>query len=426
MPQRVLVWLRSDLRLHDQALFAQAQKADCLLPFVCLSPQLFAPQALGFSKTGPFRAQFLFESLADLRSQLRARGSDLCVAVGEPEVLIPEMVKKHRLTEVWTEAEATDEELREQAAVALNLPFSLRRLWGKTLYHLDDLPFPLAEMPHVFTQFRKMIEKQAIIRPCYATPETLPPFPEQEPGILPTLADFGWDSLLREPRAVLSFQGGERPGLKRIHHYIWETQCVKHYKETRNASLGPDYSSKFSPWLALGCVSPRFVYQEIQRFEQAFGANDSTYWLYFELLWRDYFRFVALRAGNRLFARGGLRGHLPPIHQDRDAFQRWCQGETSEAFVNAHMNELQLTGFMSNRGRQNVASYLCHDLHLDWRWGAAWFEHALIDYDVCSNWANWLYIAGVGNDPREHRYFNIAKQAARYDPKGDYTRYWTT
>jgi deoxyribodipyrimidine photo-lyase len=88
------------------------------------------------------------------------------------------------------------------------------------------------------------------------------------------------------------------------------------------------------------------------------------------------------------------------------------------------MRELNQTGFMSNRGRQNVASYLVKDLRQDWRYGAAYFEQELIDYDVTSNWGNWAYVAGVGNDPRENRYFNILSQASRYDQNGEYVKHW--
>jgi deoxyribodipyrimidine photo-lyase len=105
-------------------------------------------------------------------------------------------------------------------------------------------------------------------------------------------------------------------------------------------------------------------------------------------------------------------------------FEKWKNGNTGIDFVDANMIELKLTGFMSNRGRQNVASYLCHNLKLDWRYGAAYFEEQLIDYDVCSNWGNWMYVAGVGNDPRENRVFNMEKQAAMYDHDQSYRNLW--
>ncbi|MFM1843080.1 MAG: Cryptochrome, partial [Cyanobacteriota bacterium] len=149
-----------------------------------------------------------------------------------------------------------------------------------------------------------------------------------------------------------------------------------------------------------------------------------TYWLIFELLWRDFFRFVAQKYGDRLFYRSGLRGISLPWQWDVDLFQRWQTGQTGYPLVDANLRELALTGFMSNRGRQNVASFLCKNLGLDWRSGAAWFESCLIDYDGCSNWGNWNYTAGIGNDAREFRYFNIMKQAQQYDPQGDYVRLW--
>ena len=102
---------------------------------------------------------------------------------------------------------------------------------------------------------------------------------------------------------------------------------------------------------------------------------------------------------------------------------KWIEGKTSEPFVNANMIELKKTGFMSNRGRQNVASYFTKNMSMDWRMGAAYFEQQLIDYDVHSNWGNWMYVAGVGNDPRDRK-FNIQFQASRYDAKGTYQKKW--
>jgi deoxyribodipyrimidine photo-lyase len=126
----------------------------------------------------------------------------------------------------------------------------------------------------------------------------------------------------------------------------------------------------------------------------------------------------------KFFLKGGIQARAPKTHEDAKALDRWINGKTGVDFVDANMNELRLTGFMSNRGRQNVASYLCNDLQLDWRYGAAYFEQELIDYDVASNWGNWAYLAGVGNDPRGNRYFDIPKQARQYDSDGEYRRLW--
>jgi deoxyribodipyrimidine photo-lyase len=154
-------------------------------------------------------------------------------------------------------------------------------------------------------------------------------------------------------------------------------------------------------------------------------------------LTRDYFRWVAAKAGKQLFAWNGFTGRrpgdpdiwvLPPgtiTSRDKELFDAWIAGRTGAPFVDASMRELAATGFMSNRGRQNVASFLIHDLkYPDWRAGAEYFESVLTDYEVCANWGNWAYLAGVGTDPRGGRRFNVIKQSMTYDPQGHFIKLW--
>jgi deoxyribodipyrimidine photo-lyase len=228
-----------------------------------------------------------------------------------------------------------------------------------------------------------------------------------------------------DSRAVLDFKGGQTEALNRLQHYFFETKSLSQYKETRNGLVGANYSSKFSAWLALGCISPRYIYQQVKEYEQQHGANESTYWLIFELLWRDYFRFMMKKHRQKFFLQNGIKHNASAVvNTNEKDLKAWIDGKTGVDFVDANMLELKLTGFMSNRGRQNVASFLCNDLKLDWRLGAAYFEQQLIDYDTSSNWGNWAYLAGVGNDPRGQRYFNIAKQADDYDKDGSYRKLW--
>ena len=156
------------------------------------------------------------------------------------------------------------------------------------------------------------------------------------------------------------------------------------------------------------------------------GANDGSYWLWFELLWRDHFRLVHRQHGRRLYRAQGLSDrpeHRAPVHDDA-GFQRFCAGDTGEPLVDAGLRELRHTGFLSNRMRQIVASHWLHGMGGDWRAGAAWFESQLLDFDVHSNTGNWLYIAGRGTDPRGGRAFNLAKQAQDHDPDGAYQAMW--
>jgi deoxyribodipyrimidine photo-lyase len=223
----------------------------------------------------------------------------------------------------------------------------------------------------------------------------------------------------------MSFKGGSLAAKERVQYYCSEPERLGQYKQTRNGMVGADYSSKFSPWLSVGSISPVEIYHAIRDYEELHGANESSYWLIFELLWRDFFQYTLWVHGDKVFQYDGFgKGRGPLKVSNETALSNWCEGRTGNDFVDACMRELVATGFMSNRGRQNVASYLVHDLQQDWRRGAEFFEYHLLDYDVASNWCNWAYIAGVGNDPRAGRRFNIDKQASDYDPNHTFRNHW--
>lgn len=422
---RILIWYRNDLRLHDHAPLHTALSENAqVIGLYCFDPRQFGEMHWGFAKTGPFRARFLIESVADLRRRWQLAGSNLVVRLGKPETVIATLCQSLAIDAVYCSQEVTSEELAVDAAVQAH-GVRLQRLWQATLYHPDDLPFAIAQVPSLFTQFRKAVESEATLRPSYPAPATLPtPPPDVSWGDLPSLGQLGLQAPLADWRVLNHFVGGETAGLARLHDYIWERDRLRLYKDTRNGMLQPDDSTKVSPWLALGCLSPRAIAEEVARYETTRIRNDSTYWLMFELLWRDYFRFIAAQAGHRLFRRQGLQGLEIRWQHDWDLFSAWQQGETGYPLIDACMQELAVTGFMSNRGRQNVASFLTKNLGINWQIGAAWFESLLIDYDVCSNWGNWNYAAGVGNDARGFRYFNIPKQARDYDPEGTYVKHW--
>ena len=224
--------------------------------------------------------------------------------------------------------------------------------------------------------------------------------------------------------SVFKFNGGEINGKKRIDDYFFNTKNVSNYKSTRNGLIGENYSSKFSPWLANGSVSAKYIYNQLKKYESEVDKNDSTYWLYFELIWRDFFKYVSMQHKDRFFSKDGIYGDNKEWSTDTEILSNWIKGKTNEPFVNANMIELHETGFMSNRGRQNVANYLTKELKIDWRIGAEYFESMLIDYDVHSNYGNWLYNAGIGNDSMPFRKFNPRLQSERYDPNKLYEKTW--
>lgn len=426
-----VVWFRQDLRLHDnEALLDAIKTTDEVIPVYVFDERLFYGETkYGFPKTGFFRAKFIIESVENLRNNLREIGSDLIVRVGKPEDEIFKIAQKAKSSWVFCNRERTHEEEIVQDALEKKLwsiGQEMRYYRGKMLYYTADLPFPVTHTPDTFSQFRKETERYVMVRPPLPAPKQFPiSFTPFSPGEIPTLGDLGYQNVEEDKRAVLSFKGGETAGLERLHYYLWESHLVKSYKDTRNGLIGGDYSTKFSPWLAQGCLSPKQIYHEVKQFEAEYGANKSTYWVIFELMWRDFFRFMGKKHGNKIFLKSGTLGEIDSQWKDDfHLLQLWIDGRTGVPFIDANMREIKHTGFMSNRGRQNVASFLVKDLLVNWQMGAAYFESQLIDYDPCSNYGNWNYVAGVGSDPRENRYFNIISQAKRYDPNGEYVKKW--
>ncbi len=427
-----ILWLRNDLRVDDHEPLDRALRfGDAVVPVFCVDPRQFAQLPSGVPKTGAFRARFLIEALADLRTTFRTMGGELIVRYGRPEAVLPAIAREVDARRVLMHEEVASEETAIEADVAAALDdigVSLNGIWGHTLYHADDLPFDLASLPDVFTKFRNRVERESVVRPPRDAPRRMST-PAIEPGVLPDLQALGHKEIVDDARALFRPIGGETAARARLDHYLWETDGIRTYKDTRNGMLRVDDSSKLSPWLALGCLSPRRVFSEVQRYEHARVKNDSTYWLIFELLWRDYFRFIMAQSGDQLFAINGVQSLRFSWRSLRDAstredFAQWTAGTTGFPIVDAAMRELSASGYTSNRARQNVASFLTKNLGIDWRLGAEWFESLLVDYDVASNWGNWAYAAGVGNDARGFRFFNVIKQSRDYDPSDEFARHW--
>lgn len=431
MKRRAIVWFRQDLRLHDnEALNNALRMSEEVLPIYIFDERIFLGETrFGFKKTGKYRAQFILECILDLRENLRRLGSDLVVRVGRPEWILPEIAQEIKASWVICNRERTQEEVLVQDGLETKLwGYGVELIYtrGKMLYHTQDLPVPVQHTPDFFFQFRKENEGITPIRQPLPSPNAVPPLPQGiDVGAIPTLSEFGYEPIQPDSRAVLAFKGGETEALRRLRYYFWDKDLVATYKETRNGLVGSDYSSKFSPWLSQGCLSPKLVYHELKRYEHERLANESTHWLFFELLWRDFFRLMGKKHGNRIFLKGGVQNKsLKNIKNNRELFQLWVDGRTGVPFIDANMRELKNTGWMSNRGRQNTASFLVRDLKVNWQMGAEYFESMLLDYDPCSNWGNWNYVAGVGSDPREDRVFNILTQAKTYDPRGEFVKLW--
>ena len=425
--RRSIMWFRNDLRLHDnEALLDAISHNQEVLCLYIIDPRLFnGKTSYGFRKAGKFRLKFILDSLTDLKANLIKNGSDLCIRIGKPEEIIPEIAREIRSSYVYCNRERTKEEVSvqddlEKALWAIGQ--EMRYYRGKMLYYTADLPFPVTHCPDTFTQFRKEVEKFVSIRKPLESPKSIEPVSlEIDMGSIPPLKEFGYEL----DSEVLAIRGGESEALAQLNYYLWDKNLIDHYFETRNGLLGRDYSSKFSAHLSKGTLSPKLIMSELLKYESEVLKNKSTYWLGFELLWRDFFRLMGKKHGNRIFLPTGTKGKLDiKLYDNKVLFEKWTSGMTGIPFVDANMRELIATGYMSNRGRQNVASFLVKDLNINWLWGAEYFESLLIDYDPCSNYGNWNYIAGIGSDPREARYFSIPLQAKKYDPDGSYMKHW--
>lgn len=351
------------------------------------------------------RLNFIYECLSDFDNKLKMSGHELKL-IDSPEEL-------DKLSDVNCIYHSQGY-LENLSIKALAETYE-----NSTLYDIEELPMSLVDLPKVFTSFRKKIEKNNVTVKS----------PQREVKIeeLKKVESFKIDlksfsDAYKLESSDTYFRGGESSGLQRLDEYFSNPHLAKTYKKTRNGMIDFNDSTKFSPWLAQGCLSAKMIYSKLKEFEEKHGANESTYWIWFELLWRDFFKFTGLKHGEALKSLTGIQDHYE-IKKKGDlaskAFENWKMGATGHDFIDANMRELLRFGWMSNRGRQNVASFFCHNLGLDWRWGAQWFEHQLIDYDAESNWGNWSYQAGVGNDPR-NRVFNPTKQAENYDPDCQY------
>jgi deoxyribodipyrimidine photo-lyase len=421
-----LVWFRNDLRTNDNhSLYNACVENEKVIGVYCLDPRHFEITPYGFKKTEKYRTHFLLETITELHQNLAEKKISLLVYFGYPEKIIPEVVAKHQINTLYLQTEWTQEEQDVSNNVRNLIPtVKWETHYDQFLFHPDDVPFENWEkIPEVFTEFRKLLEKKIRVRPTVTISAKPNTNLTDETTLIPTLADLGFESIQQHHNTAFPFKGGENQAKNRIKTYFWETKKLAVYKKTRNGLIGKDYSSKLSAWLANGSISPRTIYWEVQQFEKNVVKNEDTYWLIFELIWRDYFKYISLKHGNKIFQLNGILQKEYPWNQNTKAFQQWTYGSTPEHFVNANMIELQKTGWMSNRGRQNVASYWAKEWEQDWRIGAAYFESMLIDYDVHSNYGNWMYNAGVGNDPRDRK-FNIKRQAELYDGDGKFQKMW--
>lgn len=421
-----LVWFRNNLRVDDNIALSEACKSSGkTIGIYCFDPRYFAKTTYEFKKTEQFRAKFLLETISELKENLLQKNISLLIYFNKPENVFEKVINEHDISIVFTQKEWTSEETDVNTNIKNQIStVTFKEYYDQFLFHPEDIPFQnLKDLPQVFTVFRKECEKKVAIRKTNSILSKSKENNIDNKTSIPHLTDLGFEEFDVDQNTAFPFKGGENQALKRIENYFFETQNLSKYKQTRNGLIGNNYSSKLSAWLANGSVSAKTIYWKVKQYEEQVEVNEDTCWLIFELIWRDYFKYISMKFGNKIFQIDGILNNKYDWKFNKKVFDQWISGNTNEPFVNANMIELAKTGFMSNRGRQNVASFWAKEQQQDWRIAAAYFESMLIDYDVHSNYGNWIYNAGVGNDPRDRK-FNIKRQAEMYDGKGEYQKIW--
>ena len=422
--KRALYWMTKDFRINDNAALNLASQCDKLLCVYVVDKRWFEENNFQSKSLGDIRWQFLQRCLSDFDQQLQKLGQQLYIVYGDTLSTLTKLCEKYQITDVITTRLPGTYENRFITQLSLDQPqVTYNQVEQFTLFTEKSLPFKLENLPVSYSKFRKLIT-DIIIPDLAPAIQSLPSMFET----LPTVTSFKpkWlpEAAFKKTKQGADFDGGEQQGLKHLEQYFSST-LPSDYKQVRNNLDGWQNSSKLSPWLSYGCISARQVVSYIHNFEQQRVKNSSTECLYLEILWREYFQWLHFKVGAKIYQFKGLAQQRPLTTFYAERFNKWCFSNTPYPLINACMNELRLTGYLSNRSRQIVASCLVNELGVDWRFGAAWFEERLIDYDAAVNWGNWQYIAGVGADPRGGRHFNIEKQTAIYDPDGMYQAKWT-
>lgn len=425
---RAIYWFTKDLRLADNVALEQLTKQTKRACFVYVCEQNeFTGNLYQDKRQGRAKQLFTLECLHDISQQLSRLGHQLLVFRGRAELVLPQLINYLNAEAVFvTEPFGFNE---REALTRLKNDLPEVAFVQARQFTLFDLTERLGEEQKFksFTVFRKFIEGSKF------TPNELITSPRSLPCSLLEDSNLMFNSDLGEriiaDKELLQtdfkpyIQGGESAAQQHLNNYF-SSLAPSTYKETRNALDQWSSSTKFSGYLAMGCLSAKQIWHSVEHYESLRGKNESTYWIQFELLWREYFQWLALRLGKDLFQFGGRKKLTPLTCFYPERFAKWVCGTTPYPIVNACMKQLKQTGYMSNRGRQLVASCFVNELGLDWRYGAAYFEQHLIDHDVASNWGNWQYIAGVGVDPRGGRQFNLEKQTQLYDPDRVFIQRW--
>jgi deoxyribodipyrimidine photo-lyase len=394
--QRIIYWFRNDLRLQDnEALFSAVESAKEIVPVYVFDPRQFENTRFGFRRTGALRAQFLIDSVTDLRNNLQKKGGNLLIRIGDPEKVVSQLAEEYNAEYVYTSKEIAPQETRVESLLSKNLKLiniDIKLFWMDTLVHAVDLPFSISKLPANYAGFVNRIKDNLRVTEPFSeiTNVTLPA--EYDAGSIPTVAELGINENeipVSDDQSKISF-GGETAALKVFDDFI--TDYILNDKDLETNDSITD--SRISDWLSVGSISARYIYHHIKKAQADSLKTEATI---NNLLTRDYFHWTLLRYGPRLFKPSGIKHDFSKQWaNDNELYEKWINGQTTDEQVNTIMKKLIAEGYLTLSEREIAASYLVNTWGVNWTWGAMYFESHLMDYEVSVNWGRWNNIAGVG------------------------------
>lgn len=373
----ILVWFRNDLRTSDnEVLFTAVEKSAFIIPVYIFDPRYYTEGQYGFSNTGEFRHQYIVHSVASLKQKLQNLGGDLLTYEGYPEEIIPQLVQKYEVDEVYHHREVARRETRISEIVEESLwqvKRNLKHIIGHTMYHKEDLPFPIKDIPNDFNTFKKKVAKESFVRACLPDIErvSLPPHLEK--------TDFPFDI---DTNSLANY--GEIASHNALEGVL------------KNQDNKSDFYTVLSPFLALGVLSPAQAFHFIQSNISTQNKKKVNYILD-GLLWRDYYRFMLKKFPNCYFKSQNN------LEYDQQIVQSFITATTNDETANTLMQKLNHHGELSREEREYLALYFIHELNQNWLIGASYFEQQLIDYAPATIYGFWSHVAGEGTSVKNNR-----------------------
>ncbi|WP_166333718.1 deoxyribodipyrimidine photo-lyase [Sphingobacterium chungjuense] len=407
----VLVWFRNDLRLHDNEILLEAvQKADLVIPVYCFDPRYYSTNKYGAKNTGILRAQFIRETVQSFKQSLRNLQGDLMTYYGYPEEIIPRLAAKYDADEVYHHREVAQRETKisekVESALWQSNRINLKHFIGHTMYHKEDLPFPVRDIPDSFALFKKKVERESQVRPTLPEINQILIPNHLEVTEIPTLSDLGFSDEEIASATQKQLIGGEQHGLQNLDLILNDS-----YKGFHDYTL-------LSPYMATGALSPVLVYHRLH------AAMTPTNKKRLErrtarLFWRDYYRFMLKKYPNVYFK---LQGHhsSPPEHATAASEElEWRSGNTGQPFIDEAIHILRSTGNLPSEARTILALYLLQETNNTWLESASFFEEHLLDYNPATTYGIWSHIAGVGTSKKDNLTGISWQDAlAKHYPKG--------